>query len=203
MKKVKFIRHSKLAHPYDDYSLLSFSEISGLATEIISPDIHPNSQKMIFEKFDTDKLNSLDLILCSHSNRTEQTARLIRKLANEGLKIRKTDNLSEIFFDPEILTDQEEFTKQGLGIIRASLFRGMKDGVGAESLDKVLLRAKKLKSELLSLPYDNILCITHSFYMRVLRLFFLEKLTQSQVISESKLMNTIDHHYLEGFEVDL
>jgi len=203
MKKIQFIRHSKLAHPYDDYSLLSFREISDLATERISPDIHPDSHKIVFEKFDTDRLNSFDLILCSHSNRTEQTAMLIRKLANKGLEIRKTDNLSEIFFDPEILTNQEEFTKQGLGVIRASLFHGMKSGVGAESLDKVLQRAKKLKSELLSLPYDNILCITHSFYMRVLRLLFLEKLIQPQDISESKLTNTIDHHYLEGFEIRL
>src|SRR3989344_5455880 len=195
MKKIQFIRHSKLAHPYDDYSLLSFGEISGLATDRISPNIHPESQKMLLEEFGKEKLKSLDLILCSHPNRTTQTANLIQKLANKNLGIRKTSNLSEIFFDPEILTKQEEFVKQGLGVIRTSLFHGMKNGVGAESLDEVLLRAQKLKSELLKLPYNNILCITHSFYMRVLRLFFLEKLTRSSDISELKLINTIDYHY--------
>lgn len=203
MKKITFIRHSKLEHPYDDYSLLTFSEISGLATDRIMPNIHPESQKMLLEKYDKKELKSFDSILCSQSNRTEQTARLILKLANKNLKIRKTNNLSEIFFDPKILTNQEEFAKQGLGVIRTSLFRGMKGGVGAESLDEVLLRVQKLKNELLKLPHDNILCITHSFYMRVLRLFFLEKLTKNCAISESKLMNTIDHHYLEGFKIYL
>lgn len=203
MKKITLIRHSKLEHPYDDYSLLTFSEISGLATDRIMPNIHPESQKMLLEKYDKKELKSFDLILCSQSNRTEQTARLILKLANKNLKIRKTNNLSEIFFDPKMLTNHEEFAKQGLGIIRTSLFHGMKDGIGAESLDEVLLRAKRLKSELLRLPHANILCITHSFYMRVLRLFFLEKLTKNRDISESKLMNTIDHHYLEGFKIYL
>lgn len=203
MKKIKFIRHSKLEYPYDAYSLLSFSEISGLATGRITPSIHPESQKILSKKYDRETLESFDVILCSQSNRTKQTARLILKLANKNLEIRKTNNLSEILFDPEILTNQEEFVKQGLGVIRTSLFHGMKGGVGAESLDKVLLRVNKLKSELLKLPYDNILCITHSFYMRVLRLFFLDKLTTSCIISELKLMNTIDHNYLEGFEIEL
>lgn len=203
MKKITFIRHSKLKPPYDDYSLSSFDEISGLATERITPDIHPESQKMLLEKYSKKELESFDLILCSRSNRTEQTARLILKLANKNLKIRKTNNLSEIFFDPKILSSQEEFSKQGLRVIRTSLFRGMKIGVGAENLDEVLFRAQKLKSELLRLPRSNILCITHSFYMRVLRLFFLVKITKSKDISIEKLTNTIDHNYLEGFEINL
>jgi broad specificity phosphatase PhoE len=203
MKKIKFIRHSKLTHPYDDYSLLSFSEISGLATGRITPNIHPESQKMLLEEFGKEQLKSLDLILCSHSNRTEQTARLIQKLTNKNLEIMKTNNLSEIFFDPEILTNQEEFAMYGLGIIRACLFQGMKNGVGAENLDEVLLRAKKLKKELLALPYHSILCVTHSFYMRVLKLFFLERLTSSLDISELKFRNTIDYYYLKGFEINL
>ena len=201
MKKIKFIRHSKLEHPYDDYSLLSFNEISGLATDKIAPNTHQESQKMLFEKYGKRGPEPFDVILCSHSLRTKQTARLILKLADQNLEIRETKNLSEIFFDPKVLTNQEEFAKRGLGVIRTSLFHGMMSGTGTESLDDVLIRIKELKKELMKLPYNNILCVTHSFYMRVLRLFFLENLTKSCDISESKLSDTIDHHYLEGFEV--
>ena len=79
----------------------------------------------------------------------------------------------------------------------------MKGGCGAEDLDEVLFRAQKLKNELLRLPHNNILCITHSFYMRVLRLFYLENITKSKEISIEKLTNTIDHNYLEGFEINI
>lgn len=203
MKKVKFIRHSKLEYPYDNYSQLTFSQICGLATGKIMPGIHAESQKMLLEQFDIKQLQSFDLILCSHSKRTKQTARLILKLTGKQIQVKKIDNLSEIFFDPAVLTSEKEFTKHGLAVIRESLFHGMKNGAGAETLDEVLNRAQKLKGELIKLPYDNILCITHSFYMRVLRLFFLENLTESRRISESKLMSTIDHNYLEGFEIYL
>lgn len=203
MKKITFIRHCLLEPPYNDYSRLTFNRISGLAIDRISPNIHPESQKLLLEKFDYKKLKSFDLILCSHSKRTKQTAELFRKFANKNQEIRVLPELSEISFNPKALTTQKEFIKQGLGVIRTSLFHGMKNGQGAESLDAVLLRAQKLKDELLELPFNNILCVTHSFYMRVLRLFFLEKLTKSCDISELKLINTTDHHYLEGFKVNI
>ena len=203
MKRVKFIRHSKLEHPYDDYSQLTFNQICGLATGRLSPGIHTDSQKMLIEKLNTKELKSFDLILCSQSRRTIQTAILIRKLSGKQMKIKKTDNLSEIYFDPAVLISKDEFTQHGLSSIRISVFHGMKDNTGAESLDEVLNRAQKLKDELKMLPHDNILCITHSFYMRVIRLFFLDKLTASRTISVKKLMNTIDHNYLEGFEIEL
>jgi broad specificity phosphatase PhoE len=158
---------------------------------------------MLLGKYDKKELKSFDLILCSRSNRTAQTANLILKLTNQNLEIKKTNNLSEIFFNPQILTNQKEFKKQGLEIIRTSLFYGMKGGCGAEDLDEVLFRAQKLKNELLRLPHNNILCITHSFYMRVLRLFYLENITKSKEISIEKLTNTIDHNYLEGFEINI
>jgi len=203
MKKIKFIRHSKLECPYDDYSQLTFSQICGLATGRLMPGIHTESQKMLIERLDTKELKSFDFILCSQSRRTRQTAKLICKLSGKHLEVKETDNLSEIFFDPAVLTSKNEFTQHGLAVIRKSLFHGMKNKTGAESLDEVLNRAQKLKNELMKSPHDNILCITHSFYMRVLRLFFLDRLTTSRMISELKLMNTIDHNYLEGFEVYL
>ncbi len=203
MKKIKFIRHSRLESPYSDYSQLTFNQVCGLATCKITPNISSESREILLEKFDKQQLRSFKIILCSYSNRTEQTAKLITKVTGKDHKFDKTNNLSEIFFDPAILINEEDFTKRGFTSIREALFHGMKTGKGAERLNEVLSRIKKLKAELLSLPYDNILCITHSFYMRVLRLYFLENLTESHQISESKLLDTIDHNYLEGFEIYL
>src|SRR3989344_5838611 len=136
MKKIKFIRHSKLERPYDDYSKLTFSQICGLATGRLTPGIHTESQKMLIGKLNTKELKSFDLILCSQSRRTIQTARLIHKLSGKQLEIKKTNNLSEILFDPAVLVTKDEFTKKGLSVIRKSLFHGMKNKTGAESLDE-------------------------------------------------------------------
>lgn len=203
MKKVKFIRHSKQADPYTDYTKLTFAQICDLATDRFTPNIHPDSLRLILERFTHRELKKFDLILCSHSKRTIQTAELIQSLSKKRLKIKKSENLAEIFFDPSILTTEEKFLRKGFIEIRKSLFRGMKRGLGADSLDKTLRRAESLERELRQLPYENILCVSHSFYMRVLRLYFLKNLKRSWEISVNKLMNIIDHRYLEGFKIYL
>ncbi len=203
MKKIKFIRHSKPASPYTDHTKLSFNQICDLATDKFTPDIHPDGLRLISEKITSKELKKLDLILCSDSKRTIKTAELIQSLSKKTLEIRKSENLAEIFFDPSLLTTKGKFLRNGFIEIRKSLFEGMKKGIGADSLDRTLRRAESLESELRKLPYKNILCVSHSFYMRVLRLYFLENLKKSQEISVNKLMNTIDHYYLEGFEIYL
>lgn len=203
MKKIRFVRHSKLGCPYDDYSQLSFDQICGLATGNIDPSVDPESLKMLSKKFTAKQLQSFDLILCSHSKRAKQTARLVLELTGKQIQVRETENLSEIFFDPAVLITREEFLEYGFTAIRKSLFHRMKNGTGVETLEQVLNRAKKMKDELVESPHNNILCITHSFYMRILRLLLLEGFTIQSKISETKFMNTLDHDYLEGFEIVL
>ena len=203
MKKINFIRHSKSANPYTNYAKLTFTQICDLATDSFTPEIHFDTLRMILEKFTHSELKKFDLMLCSPSKRTIQTAKLIQSLGKKGLEIRESENLSEIFFDPSILTTEKRFLQKGFIEIRKSLFEGMKKGLGADSLNKILRRVKSLERELKQLPYKNILCVSHSFYMRVLRLYFLENLKRGQEISVNKLMDTIDHRYLEGFEIYL
>lgn len=203
MKKIIFIRHSELEYPYNDYSRLTFRQICNLATGRIEPNISLESQEMLLEKFTVNQLRSFDLIFCSHSKRAKQTARSVIKLTGRQIEIKETKSLSEIFFDPAALITEEEFLEYGITAIRKSLFRGMENGTGAETLRQVLNRVQKLKNELTGLPHSNILCITHSFYMRILRLLLLEGFTMQSKISETKFMNTLDHDYLEGFEIVL
>ena len=203
MKKINFIRHGKPANPYTDYTKLTFTQICDLATDRFTPDIHPDSLSMILEKFTYSELKKFDLILCSFSKRTMQTAKLIQSLGKKRLEIRESENLAEIFFDPSVLMTEKRFLRNGFIEIRKSLFEGMKKGLGADSLNTTLRRVKSLERELRQLPYKNILCVSHSFYMRALRLYFLENLKKGQEISANKLMNTIDHRYLEGFAIHL
>jgi len=179
-------------------------QLRSLGTGQIDPDIHPGSYWEIAEKFPREELQAFDLILCAPSTRTRQTAELIKRLSERDPEIEESDILREISFDLALLTSEEKFARDGLPEIRAALFKGiMRNESGAEAVDDLLKRVGALTELLEQTQRENILCITHSFYMRVLRLYFLECLTHCEDITSDKLINTLDHNYLEGFTLSL
>ena len=204
MKSVIFIRHCRLGDPYSDYNTLSLEQLRDLGTGQADPDIHPDSRRMIAERFTCEELQTFDMILCAPSRRACQTAEMIKHQSQRDLEIRQTDTLKEIFFDLEALTCEEQFAQNGLQEIRSALCSGLvQKASGAESLEKLLRRTGTLLEILEQLPYANVLCVTHSFFMRVLRLYFLENRTCSQDITVHQLMNALDHTYLDGFALTL
>lgn len=204
MKSVTFVRHCRLSDPYTDYNKLSLNQLRGLGTGRIDPDIHPDSFWEIAEKFTREQLQAFDMIFCAPSTRARKTAELIKRLSERDPEIEESDTLREISFDLVLLTSEEKFAREGLPEIRAALFRGMiRNEPGAEALDDLLKRVSTLTEMLEHTQRESILCITHSFYMRMLRLYFLEHLTHCQDFTADKLMNTLDHNYLEGFTLSL
>jgi broad specificity phosphatase PhoE len=200
MKTIKFIRHNRLAAPYDDYSRLAFKEICGLATHITDPAIQNITSSDIAQKM-ADFVP--DAILSSDSKRTVQTARIIAEAIGNPTTIAQSKNLREIYFDPSALIKDSEYASGGMPAVRTSLFNAMIDGRGAESITDIMKRIVRLEKELRNTKARQILCVTHSFYMRVLRLYFLSKITHPEDITPDLLLKTIDHDYLEGFEITL
>jgi broad specificity phosphatase PhoE len=144
------------------------------------------------------------MILCAPSRRARQTAELIKHLSPKNPEIKQTDTLREISFDLEALTSEEQFAQKGLQEMRSALCRGVvRRESGAEPLENLLRRIDTLLEILEESQYNSILCVTHSFFMRVLRLYFLEYLTHSQDITVDQLMNAYDHSYLDGFTLTL
>lgn len=202
MKKIKIIRHGKPEDPYTDYTKLSFEQFCGLATEKLNPGIHFDNEKIVLEKIKNKEIDiGIDLIMCSFSKRTIQTAQLIKKLGNINVPIVNSHNLSEIYFDPAQLTTKDKFNLYGLPEIRKSLMKGIFDkSSGTENLLEIEQRINNLERELIALEAKNILCVCHSFYMRFLRLFLLKEIPCSEITLE-KVMETIDDHFLEGFYI--
>ena len=213
MKSVIIIRQCRLSDPYSDYTTLSLQQLRGLGTGHIDPDIHPDGMRMVSERFTSEHLQAFDMILCAPSRRARQTAELIKHLSQKNLEIKQTDTLKEIYFDLAALTNEEQFAQNGLQEVRSALYRGVvQKESGAESLEKLLRRTDTLLEILEQIQYKTILCVTHSFFMRVLRLCFLEHLTHSrditigqlmQAITVDQLMNAHDHSYLDGFTIPL
>jgi broad specificity phosphatase PhoE len=200
MKSVTFLRHCRLNDPYADYDKMSWDELRNLSTDRIDPNIHPDSPQAISEKFTRKYLQEFDMILCSPSKRAQRTAEWIQRLSGKDLKIEESKTLREISFDPALLTTKEKFLQDGLPEIRATLFRGMiQKEPGVEALDDILIRVDTLTELLEQAEHKNILCITHSFYMRVLRLYLPKSFMHCQDITIYNLMDTPDYDYLEGF----
>ena len=203
MKKVQFIRHSMPADPYTDYSKLTFDQICDLATEKFTPDIHPNSEKLIKEKLDAAEIGKVEVIFCSNSKRTIQTAELICEVFSLDVEVIPTTLLMEVHFDPSKQMTLKEYEEKGLQLIRERLFEGMEKGKGADSIKETFVRIKELEHFLKNLSQKNVLCVTHSFYMRLLRLYLLEGITNPEIVTSDKLLHTIDHTYVEGFEFEV
>lgn len=202
MKMIHFIRHSKLIDKFSDYSKLSFDEFSKIATGEMQPAIATISEEFFNTSYIHKHAITFDHILCATSLRAQQTATMISNILQRDIVVVKTTLLNEIKFDPRLLTNEEYFKKNGMDEIRVSLFNGMLTGKGAESIESIYKRIDDLKEILREQTDSSILCITHSFFMRVLRLYFLEKKRVEEVTPE-KLFETHDHTYLDGFSIQL
>lgn len=203
MKKIRFIRHSNLSRAYSDYNRLSFKEVSDLATHRVSPDINPETKQLLEEKLPMEFAEKIDLIICSQMLRTIQTAEVVLEAIGRDVEIEKNANLDEIHFDPAELTTEEKYKERGLDEIRMSLFENMQIGDRTESVKQVLERIVFLEKQLREKDEQVILCITHSFFMRLLRLYFIEGIRDPDELTVSRLMVTKDDTYFEGFDVNL
>lgn len=203
MKKIKFIRHSFLVEPYDNYDKLSFFQLCQLAKGEVEPKINPQSEALVDQKFSQKELENYDLIMIGLSNRTRQTGKLLQSKVNKKIAIKKNKLLSEIYFDPAVLTSEQKYKKNGMDEIRIALFKGILEGKGTEKLNNIFVRIEKLQKLLKKQKANKILCITHGFYMRFLQLVFLEDKNNTDVLTLEDLTKIKNYPYLEGFEVEL
>lgn len=204
MKTVTLIRHSRLGDPYSDYTKLSFDQYRDLGLCRVDPDIDPDSLQLISEKFIREQLQDIDLILCSPLKRAWQTSELIKSLGEKELEINESGTLREISFDLALLITEESFVQYGSSEVRRALFsRMLNKEHGVEPLADLFKRIHLLEKMLAQSRHENILCITHGFYLRVLQLYFLERLTACQAITIDKLMMANNYDYLEGFTFTL
>ncbi len=199
MKTVCFIRHAKSTNLYLNYEGFPFEEFCRLAKGELDQSLNPESKAQILEKLKAVS-RRYDVIFYSPARRAKETSKIIKENTDNNLKIIENLDLKEIYFDPYFLTSADEFSARGMPAIRESLYNFMMQGKeGVESVSDVYLRIKHLEKNLKDCPYQSILCITHSFFMRVLFHYFLKNKKNPKEISAVMLTKTIDYNYLDGF----
>lgn len=124
------------------------------ALGLSDPDISPSNQKNM-------KKNTL--VFCSSAQRSISTARQF------GYKNIRTSNLlNEVLFDLSNLVSQAEFDKYGSELVRRKFIDAFIDNSLIESRYQLQHRIYALINLLKSYPYDEYICFSHSFFMKIL-----------------------------------
>lgn len=193
---ITFLRHGSLLKPFDDYNKLTLHELSQLARQEVDPPV--DSSKINVRMIAKDYLlKKYDVLYVSKSRRTSDTAVELSKKISLPPKI-KLQELNEIVFDPSKLVTEKEFEKEKLIVIRRRLFEALEDNSNIETGKNVFQRIKKIEKILKKTQGNNILIITHGFFMRYLDIFYRQK---SLDFSEDALNQAINYDYASGFTV--
>jgi broad specificity phosphatase PhoE len=197
---VTFLRHGPLQKPFDNYEELTFAQLCQLARQEIDPSVDVNVLDELLSK-NTQLMRSLCeplTIYHSPSKRTRQTANYFKKI----LKVNSSEQLSElneIMFDPSQLITEKEFAKKGMPAIREGLFRALIEDSNKETLESILNRIQKLENILRTSSAENILVITHGFFLRLIDLYFSGKAKHEKDFSMNLLQTATNYSYANGF----
>ena len=186
-KKVYFIRHYKLEPPFDRKETISTQQRILLGRGEISPGIHSDINEYL-KKNESIHFNNLDIILSSPTKRTVETANTIKNHYKLSIPIKIENSLKEAIWNPAL----------GPGRIRRFINES-----GLSRISVIWNRFEILEKELDNMQCKNILCMTHSFLIQNLYLFFHENIKDYRLLKEEDIRNSLIADYLEGFTVEL
>lgn len=202
MKQITFLRHGPLLPPYVQYDQVTFEQICDLATGKADPRID-REKTLALIKESPIAFSDTEYICCGESTRVRETAKLIQETFQLEVPLEPDALYSEIHFDPRLQTIPEKFALERMAAIRIALFQGMLTGQGTESISEILERIKLMSERLSEVRVSKALVITGSFYMRVLRLYFLDGVRNPKEITVDRLNKTLDHTNIDGFIVQI
>jgi hypothetical protein len=186
MPKVKFIRHYKLEAPFDAKETLTEELKRDLALGRLSPSIHPDFDEYLSANFTDADFAEIDLIITSPINRAFQTAQGIAQHFHLNAPIMRNSNLREVVWDPEL----------GPGRVKRFIAESGEYGIA-----NVWQRFAELKQQIIDSRKANILCVTHSFLIQSLYVYFEKGKEDVKQVTEEDIQTSPQADYLKGFEV--
>lgn len=192
--KICFARHWHLEWRYSDYNCLSFEDMRDLWINK-----YPYSINISDIPHDVGSFWKSDLCYTSFQNRAIETANSLWFSLP-----RKVVFLDEIHFDLFVLMTAEEYNnKWWLSFIRTALwqaFFGRRTWI--ESPESVMGRIQSFIAEISQLNEQNIMAISHWFYLQMVKCFFLKWVDFTKISYDEFLNLDIKPiGYLENFEV--
>jgi len=139
-------------------------------------------------------------VLCSTLTRSQETALLLRP------RPKPTKLLNEIRFDLGQLLSEREFNAYGSSLVRERFVQAFTEDSLLEQRVEVIRRVRALLGYLSSLEEGDILCVSHSFFMKVLEAYIktggeLER--RSELLANFISTKRHTYPYMEGFDFEL
>ena len=161
---IRFMRHNRVAPPYNDYSKLGLQQLSKLSLQEMDPAIQ-DLQVSDFEAMDLEFIRNADIFVSSESVRTQETMRQILNFLGLRKNIIIDSRVNEILFDASALVSSQENI---LGQVRDNLFDFVLGSrAGVESFDSV---SERVLSFLKEYHGKKVFVLSHGFLMSMLPL---------------------------------
>jgi len=194
-KAITFLRHYKLAYPFDNWRNMNLSQYTLLTEGKINPKIDTDIYNFLSKNFTKDQFKDYEIVLTSDFIRTNETAEAIIQHFSLGLDIESNPLLNEI---PSKITSKlsEEYFLQMKHNQRLSINKR-----------RILDRKKKIKrltdidTFVRAQPQNNILIISHSYLIGQLNYFYniLQKNLDSYIESDADKYEV--GGYIKGFSI--
>jgi len=174
MTKVSILKTAKY-NPIQD-NLSKYESLDLITKGEYSPPITADFHEIVLA-VDKEAVSDADFILHSPSLRAAQTAQIIKETLGPKAVLLETPYLSEVKFSLKDLVLQKEYEEQGSNLVRKRFIESfMANDKKIESRELLLSRINGLFDLLKSHEYQEkrIVCISHSFFMKILQIFLKE-----------------------------
>lgn len=158
------MRHGQLLPPYDSYEKLSLSELEGLASGSLDPDVDQGFVRHGLKEMDEWRTSIKDsqVVLCGQARRAQQTCSLMMEWAGIDLSPMVDHRINEIAFSPIALCGDS--TEVPLSVLRKRLDDAIETGhAGVEKRGSIIARVQDVLEEYKG---KRILCVSHGFLMK-------------------------------------
>lgn len=195
---ITFLRHGKLLPPFDNYDVLSLSQLSALSLQTVDP---PVDLALLDSLIPFDSLlPEYQAIFHSPSLRARQTAQYVADkkkipLCTESKEIR------EILFDPADFVTEKIYADVGLQSVRDGLFAALENNTNMETVLMIEKRLQRFFAELQQSGYSSVLVVTHGFLLRIIELLTLKKYKKATAFSAADLASVTNYSYGKGWTV--
>lgn len=196
-----------------DYVSMKYDEFMPFILNKVNPPL-AQEKKEIETNAIIRNHKKIDIIFPSSRLRAQESAEFIKTLLPNSPKVnyKLAELIDEVEFSQAILSESEFNDKGGLRGCRGLIIERWLHGEGAEPFQRTIDRINKLRQYLLESDFSNILIITHGYILRLIHLFysnrialyyenaekFREYLLKAPIVNYGEVLE-ISLHYPERF----
>lgn len=203
MKELYVIQHHKLEYPFDNWLNNTYQEAVKLSRGEISPNIAPDIEKRFIELGGNKRLKDYKYIVTSPILRAKESAVWLKTKLDIDTPPIELECLKEVRWDLSKYMTEAEFCtaiKVGKYNVFEQRIKSFLDDSAVDSITSISDRIEDFKRRIQEIDHDKIIVVTHSFFMKILFLVFVEDISCSK-INSNDFKKRFPIKYMDGFKI--